>query len=147
MTAGAINDPDLVQAIDELQHVARRLVRLDELVTSIDLVEQYDRIAQMHAERADLRSQIRIRAEKLNLDARALLMLVTMANGMRTQRKHQLPTMEAVRNRIEIIRDAAERAQIEAEAEAKFARFVATDAKLRAKAGADAIAYLDASRS
>lgn len=147
MTAGAINDPDLVQAIEELQFVVSRLEQLHQQVNELDEVEGYSRIVKMRTEIADLRDTIRVRAEKLNIPPRALAMVIGTANKLRTNRKRQLPTLAVVKNHIAIVQDAAAREQAEAEAEVKTARVVARGAAMRAKAGTDAIAYLEASRS
>lgn len=147
MTAGAINDPDLVQAIDELNYVVRRLEQLDQQLIELDEIEGYRRIVAMKSERADLLETIRVRAEKLAVAPRALIMLIGTANRLRSPRKHQLPTLSVVRSHIDIIRSAAERDHVEAEAEAKIALAVAHAARVRAKAAADGITYLDASRS
>lgn len=147
MTAGTITDPDLVQAIDDLQYEVRRLEQMDRLIHELDENEGYQRLVKMRTERADLRDKIRIRAEKLQVPPRALALLVSTANRLRTARKNQLPTLAVVRNHIEIMASAAERDQLEAEAEAKIARVAARAAALRAKAGADAITYLNASAS
>ncbi len=147
MSAGTITDPDLMQAIEDLKYQARRLEQIDSLINDLDEVEGYSRIMAMRAERAELREQLRIRAEKLNVPPRSLYLLVSTANRLRTPRTNQLPTLKIVRNHIEIARDAAEREHLEADAEAKIARVVARGAGLRAKAGTDALAYLDASAS
>lgn len=146
MSAGTIIDPDLVQAIDDLQYVVRRLEQMDQLIHDLDETEGYGRLVKMRTERADLRDQIRVRAEKLNVGPRALAILVSTANRMRTPRKNQLPMLAAVLNNIDIVTSAAAREQAEAEADAKIARVVARGAGLRAKAGAEAMAYLEASR-
>jgi hypothetical protein len=145
MSAGTITDPDLMQAIEDLKFPARRLEQIDSLINDLDEVEGYGRIMAMRTERAELREQLRIRAEKLNVPPRALYLLVSTANRLRTARKNQLPTLAVVRSHIEIARDAAEREHLEADAEAKIARVVARGAGMRAKAGTDALAYLDAS--
>ncbi len=147
MSAGTITDPDLMQAIEDLKYQARRLEQIDSLINDLDEVEGYSRIMAMRTERAELREQLRIRAEKLNLPPRSLYLLVSTANRLRTPRTNQLPTLKIVRSHIEIARDAAEREHLEADAEAKIARVVARGAGLRAKAGTDALAYLDASAS
>lgn len=147
MSAATIVDPDLVQAIDDLQYVARRLEQVDALINDLDEVEGYSRIMAMRTERSELREQLRTRAEKLNVPPRALLLIVSTANRLRTAQKRQLPTLAIVRNHIDIARSAAERDQAEAEAEAKIARVVARAAGMRSKAGTDALAYLDASAS
>ncbi len=145
MSAGTITDPDLMQAIEDLKYQARRLEQIDSLINDLDEVEGYSRIMAMRTERAELREQLRIRAEKLNVPPRSLYLLVSTANRLRTPRTNQLPTLRVVRSHIEIARDAAEREHLEADAEAKIARVVARGAGLRAKAGTDALAYLDAS--
>ncbi len=145
MSAGTITDPDLMQAIEDLKYQARRLEQIDSLINDLDEVEGYSRIMAMRTERAELREQLRIRAEKLNVPPRSLYLLVSTANRLRTPRTNQLPTLKVVRSHIEIARDAAEREHLEADAEAKIARVVARGAGLRAKAGTDALAYLDAS--
>lgn len=142
----AINDPDLMQAIDDLRFASRRLEQIDTLINELDETEGYARIMAMRTERADLRETLRIRAEKLRVPTRALHMIVSTANRLRTARKNQLPTLDVVRSHLDIVRTAAEREHSEADAEAKIARVVARGAGLRAKAGADALAYLDASR-
>jgi hypothetical protein len=147
MSAGTITDPDLTLAIEELNFVVRRLEQIDFQLLELDPVEGYSRIVAMRTERADLRERVRIRAEKLNVAPRALAILIGTANRMRSARKHQLPTLAAVRNQVEIVTDAAKREHAEAEADAKIALVVARGAALRAKAGADAMSYLDASRS
>lgn len=147
MTAGAINDPDLIQAIDDLRYVVSRIEQLNQQINDLDEVEGYGRIVKMKTDRSDMLDQVRVRAEKLQVAPRALMLLVSTANNMRSARKMQLPTLATVRNHLEIARAAAERDHGEAEAEAKIARVVARGAAIRAKAGADAIAYLDASRA
>jgi hypothetical protein len=147
MSAGAITDPDLVQAIDDLRYVVSRIEQLNQQITELDEVEGYRRIVKMTTDRADLLDQVRIRAEKLNVPARALLLLIGTANKLRSERKSQLPTLAVVRNHLDIVRSAAERDLTEADAEARVARAAARTFGARAKAGADAIAYLDASRS
>ena len=146
MSAGTITDPDLVQAIEEMQFVASRLEQLTHLILDLDEAQAYERIASMKRERADLRDQISARAEKLKLPARALALILSTAVSLRTPRKRQLPTLLAIRNNIEVATDAAARDQREAEVEAKIARVTARGAGLRAQAGRDAIAYLEASR-
>lgn len=146
MSLSVITDPDLIQAIDDLRYTVRRLEQMDQQLLDLDETEGYNRIVKMRQERADLRDTIRTRAEKLAVPPRALAMLVSTANGLRTPRKDQLPTLAVVLNHIDIARSAAEREHAEAEAEAKIARVVARGAGMRAKAGADAIAYLEASR-
>lgn len=147
MTAGAIIDPDLVQAIDDLRFVVGRVEILNQQINHLDEVEGYGRIVAMKTERSDLLDQVRARAEKMAVAPRALMLLVGTANRLRTPRKSQLPPLSTVRGHIEIAAAASLRDQEEAEAEAKIARVTARGAAIRAKAGADALAYLDASRS
>lgn len=146
MTAGAINDPDLVQAIEELGYVVRHLEQLDRQLIELDPIKGYKRIMAMRTEKGDLLDQISARAGKLQVEPRALAMLVGTANRLRSPRKNQIPTLNVVLNHIDVIKTTAERDAIEAEAEAKIALAVAHGARVRAKAGAGAIAYLEASR-
>ena len=146
MTAATITDPDLVQAIEELQFAGSRLEQMNQLILDLDEVEAYERIARMKRERADLQDQISARAEKLQLPARALALILSTAVSLRTPRKRQLPTLLAIRNNLAVATAAAARAQRAAEAEAKIARVTARGAGLRAQAGRDAIAYLEACR-
>lgn len=145
MSPSTITDPDLVQAIDDLRYVVGRLEQMDRLIQDLDENEGYQRLVSMKTERGDLRGKISVRAEKLNINPRALALIVSTANRLRTARKFQLPTLAVVFNHIEILADAAGREQLEAEAEAKLARVTARGASLRAKAGADALAYLNLS--
>ena len=145
MSTGTITDPDLVQAIDDLRYTVGRLEQMDRLIHDLDETEGYQRLVKMKSERADLHDKIRIRAEKLSINPRALALIVSTANRLRTARKFQLPTLQVVFNHIEILADAAGREQLEAEAEAKLARVMARGAGLRAKAGADALTYLNLS--
>lgn len=147
MSREVIEDPDLVQAIEELQHVARRLEWLDRELVTLDDVEKYHQLARMRAERSDHRDVISARAEKLAVPARALLLLVDQANRMRTPRRKDAPTLNALANAIAIAAATADRNLAEAEADAKLARLAEREANTRAKAAADALNYLEASRA
>lgn len=146
MTAAAINDPDLMQAIEDLEFAVGRLEQMNRLINELDENEGYERLARMKRERSDLQDTITSRADRLKIPARALALVVSTALKLRTPRKRSLPTLAAVRNHIEIVADAAARDQAEAEADAKIARVTARGAALRAQAGRDAITYLEASR-
>lgn len=147
MSAAAINDPDLLQAIEDLEFTVGRLEQMNRLINDLDENDGYERLARMKRERADLQDAISTRADRLQIPARALALVVSTAIRLRTPRKRALPTLAAVRNHIEIVADTAARDQAEAEAEAKIARVTARGAGLRAQAGRDAMTYLDASRS
>ncbi len=146
MSAGTITDPDLVQAIDELRFDVMRLERIEQQILEVDAANQYGELARMRFERGDLRETIRKRAERLNMGARTLHLLVEQANRMRTAKKHQVPALGALLNAVRIVADTTERDRIEAAADIKLAIIAEQILARRAAASAEAITYLEASR-
>ncbi len=145
MIAGTIVDDDLTQALDDLRYVGSRLLLLDQQIAELDETEHYDRFNAIRVERHDLQEQVSIRAQRMSLRPRALLRLVDLANRMRTPRKRELPTLNALRNAMEIANAATERQRTEAIADAKMARFIAKTISELHTDGVDGLAYLDAS--
>lgn len=147
MTAGAIIDPDLEEAIETLRFAERRL-RDVELHLLDAAPEKYQFRMQMIHERADLRERIRIRAEKLNLDPRALALIIREADKVRSkQRGREHVPLEKL---LTIVTAAAEYARIdraEAHADMLAAQERAAAMTHRSVGLAKAVQYLEASRA
>lgn len=147
MSAGEIIDDDLSQTLDDMRYVGSRLLLLDQQIAELDETKHYDRFAAIRVERGELEEQLSIRASRLQISARALLRLVDLANRMRSPRKRALPSLNALRNAMEIANEATDRQRVQAIADAKMARFIAKTLSQFHTDGVDALAYLDASRS
>lgn len=149
MTAPApIIDPDLEDAIQVLAPMERRIRQIEDILADPDHIKNYPNFARMLRERADLRETIKIRADKLNLDPRALALIVREAEKVRSkQRGRQHVPLSKL---LTIVATAAEYARIERaelHAEMLAAQERAAVSTHRSIGLAKAVEYLEASRA
>lgn len=138
------NDPDLMQAIEDLQHVVARIRQLESQVRdAINDTAKYDRLAAAKQDRADMHDRVRARAERLNLPARALMLIVEEYWRLKGLGKKK-PTAGALEVAIATALKHAQTAENEAFAELEFARMDSARAAARSTAATDALKYLRA---
>jgi hypothetical protein len=138
-------DPDLDQAIDDLQFVAVRFDQLNDQLIRHDPVKDYQMFAAKLAERGDCADQIRVRAEKLSLHPRALLLVIQEASRLR-RGKRRKPSVAQVRAAIEQFQQYAERDSVEAAADLAAAKHRDVAARHRVNSANAVLQYMDASR-
>ena len=148
MTAPApIIDPDLEDAIEALRFTERRLRDVEQHLLEA-APEKYQFRMQMIHERADLREQIKIRADKLNLDPRALALIIREADKVRSkQRGRQTVPLGKLLTVISTVAEYARIERAEAHAEMLAAQERAGAATHRSVGLAKAVEYLEACRA
>lgn len=138
-------DPDLDMAITDMAPVVARIRSLEEeLANNRHEGALLKPIMHLEVQRADQIGALRLRAEKLNLPWRSLMMIVEEANFLRqrTRRKPALPQV------LVAVKAAVERTELdatEAVAELKLAEARQRLASSRATAASAALAYMRAS--
>jgi|GEM_PF-3302103 len=148
MTAPAIIDPDLEQVIEDLQYTVQRIQQIEGQLLDADYVRRYPDLSRMLQERQDLRDLVALKGEKLNLAPRALSLIVIEANRVRSKaRGRRSVPLDKLLSVIRIVSDAATRDRAEANADLIAVQERAKAATTRSSGLANAIAYLEASRS
>ena len=137
-------DPDLDQTCEDVKYQVMRLQQLDDMVVRQDPVKGYDRLAALLSERADLRNQVRVRAERLNLAPRALVLIVKEVQ--RLSRGNRKVVTAAVRTAIATAAEQATREKLEVAADLIEARHREVTVNQRLAATTAAAAYLEASQ-
>lgn len=146
MKPAAIIDPDLDQAILELEMAERRVRQIEDQLLD-GSPERYPFLTQKLQERADLKTQIRTRAEKLNVDPRALALMIREASRLRSKARGRHHV--ALDKLLAAVREASKRAAIERaelNAEMLAAQERAAVAVHRSAGLSLAVEYLEASR-
>ena len=138
------HDPDLMQAIEDLRHVVSRIRQLEGMVAdSINNPLKYQQLAAAQQDRADQTDIIRGKAERLNLPARSLMLIVEEWWRVNARSKRK-PDARTVQTAVRTIVEQATIAENEAAAEFEFARVARQQASARATAAAAALAYMRA---
>jgi hypothetical protein len=138
-------DPDLDQAIDDLEFVASRIRHVEQQVVRLDESKEYQTLVRRQHELADMKAEITVRAEKLNMPPRALLLVVEQASRLRRQNRRR-PTATQLETVLRTAADLAERDRIEAAANLVLARNQQAHVTTRLGAIDGALKYLEASR-
>lgn len=137
-------DPDLDQACEDLSIPVAQLAQIDGEIARSDPVSKYDELTALLVERADFRDQVRLRAERLNLAPRALVLIVEEASRLSKGRRKVVTA--AVRSAIATTAERYRRDKLEAAADLIAARHGDVTASQRVSAADAAMAYLEASR-
>ena len=143
-----IVDPDLEAALGDLVHVARRIRQLNSILLAGEratITNGYQQLAQQIQERADRWGEIRVRAEKLNVPPRALMLMVEEADRIYRRRKRRC-SLKDLLAAVRVVSEVYERDLEEADVDLIAARENAAEARRRATASSKAIIYLEACR-
>jgi hypothetical protein len=148
VTAATIIDPDLEQAIEDLQWPVRRIRQIEDQLLDPDSVARYPQLTSMLHERGELRDRLKLKADQLNLDPWALMLLVVEAEKARSKARGRRPvSLDKLLNVVRIVGEYAGRERAELNADLVAVQHLASVAAKRATAAARAVDYLEASRS
>ena len=146
MTRGAIIDPDLDQAIRELVLVEKRLSQVERMLADPGK-DNYHDLLRMKNERADHLGALRARAERLQIDPRALRVVIREADRLRSKaRGREHVSLDKLRAVLERAAEWARQERAERAADLAAAQIDLATVTQRCTGLAGAIDYLEKSR-
>lgn len=139
-------DPDLAQSIEDLRWTVKRLRVLESQMGTLNDPRNYNKLAAVLGERADVIGELRVRAEKLNMPWRALLLVVEEYWRL-VARHRRKPDERVLEGAVRTAGEIAERERIESAAELVAAQYRANLNAARVTAATAALAYMEASHA
>ncbi len=141
-------DPDLDAAIVDLAPIVAAIRQLEGRAAKAEGTGSRT-LAELHTlqiQRGDLIGRIRLRADKMKLPWRSLMLIVEEANRLK-KRLRRRPDERTLMIAVQAAQDVSETAQNEADAELNFARAAALVAGGKVTAATAAVSYMRASHA
>lgn len=146
MTRGAIIDPDLDQTIKELVLVEKRLTQVERMIAD-PAKDSYHDLLRMKNERADHFATLRLRADRMRIDVRALRVIIREADKLRSKaRGREHVSLDKLRAVLEQAAEWARQERVERNADFVAAQMELATVTQRCAGLATAIDYLEKSR-